>query len=124
MTTKRERILDIIGISIVLAIFLYWIIMDIYEKKVLKEDYRFTIATIIDRYFPAEGGPDVDYSYYVNNKSYIGSYQSVMKPSVQLHKRYYIKFYPKDPNIANILFDMPVPDSIKEAPDEGWEVLP
>ena len=124
MNEKQERIFNIIGISIVAAVCIFLIIKNIVENYKLEKDFRFTIAIIGEISSAAEGDADAKIVYHVNKKTFKGSCVIGIYPYVKPKQRYYIKFYPRDPRIVDVLFDMPVPDSIKEAPDGGWEVLP
>lgn len=41
-----------------------------------------------------------------------------------LGNRYYVKFETNNPKNSQILLNKPVPDSIKEAPSQGWDKIP
>ena len=42
----------------------------------------------------------------------------------EVGKRFIVKYIEDEENLSYILLEYPVPDSIKEAPPEGWEKLP
>ena len=46
------------------------------------------------------------------------------EPKKYLHKRFLVQYLKEEENMSEIFLQYPVPDSIKEAPPEGWEKMP
>lgn len=66
------------------------------------------------------------YSFYFNNKLYKAScYCGGSSSSLHIDQKYFIILNPEKPWSYNyLLYSYPVPDSITEAPPEGWKELP
>ena len=59
----------------------------------------------------------------MNNETYEAR-DRIAGRKYDMGKRYFIAVPIKFPSRGFILLDKPVPDSIKEAPPEGWKELP
>ncbi|WP_282036683.1 hypothetical protein [Saccharicrinis aurantiacus] len=92
-------------------------------ERELAEETRFTIGYVIKWYQGAKGKPTVNYSYTIERKNYESSeyIKSGYKKSVG--KRYFLKYYPLNPQNSKLLLDDPVPDWLK-APPNGWAEMP
>jgi hypothetical protein len=120
--TKRNKILSV---SIFLF-FVFCIIYNVFTCKRLERDGIYSIATI-EKVEGARSGKMVHLSYKYQNKTVQNSYiEDVTRASKNdVGKRVFIKFRPTDPDgDFDLIEDKPVPDSIKEAPVDGWEKLP
>jgi hypothetical protein len=97
----------------------------IYRKDVSINQGNYSIGLITKKYWPVISHESIMYSYEKNSKEYTNSaiYDDRLKPKVG--KRYLIK-YSLNYNFggAQIFQGIEVPDSIKEAPKEGWKELP
>ena len=89
----------------------------------LREKGRYTIGYIY-KYRKRLKGADISYyKYNVRNKLWYGS--TIDGESEELiHKRFLVKYVEGEEDLSEILLVYPVPDSIKEAPPEGWKKLP
>lgn len=66
-------------------------------------------------------GTDNKYTFYLNGKWYAGF------TSLPLHRdgtKYFIKFYPKNPNRNKATTVIAGPEDIKNLPPEGYKSLP
>ncbi|MDR6516414.1 hypothetical protein [Chryseobacterium camelliae] len=86
----------------------------------LKEG-NYTIGFVTKKYWPIVSHKKIIYIYTVNGKKFDNG--QVYSYALE-GKRYLVQFSLKDNSISNMLQDIPVPDSIKEAPPEGWKELP
>jgi hypothetical protein len=120
---KSNRIGIGLFIAVLVGIFIKFGIID---HKRLYNNHRFTIATITRIESSDSGGPLADFYYVVMGKKYTGYLILGNKKDVKVGDRYYIKFYPPNPNTENLIMDKPVPISIRteNAPVEGWATLP
>lgn len=96
----------------------YALIANYNDNNNLKSEGRFTIGeTSGVKSF--SNSLYVNFEFNFNNKKYTGD--KFYKNNIQKQGgMYFVKFYPKAPFVNKILINMPVPDSIKEAPPEGW----
>jgi len=97
----------------------------IIDKKRLESNYKFTIAVITYFDGSAEGCPNVNYTFKVNNKLFEQSIGNCggEYDYINIGDRYYVKYYPKDPMNGDILLDIKVNDTLI-APVDGWNELP
>lgn len=110
----------LIGLGLlVVGIFMKDLFMD---QPKLREKGRYTIGYIY-KYRKRLKGADISYyKYNVRNKLWYGS--TIDGESEELiHKRFLVK-YVEGEDLSKILLEYPVPDSIKEAPPEGWKKMP
>ncbi|GGH71101.1 hypothetical protein HNQ91_003158 [Filimonas zeae] len=81
----------------------------VFDDGKLRSNRRFTIATVYRISYPAEGGPDADYQYCVNQVTYKNSASiSTQKPQPVVGDKFLLKYYPPDPQVARILLDKPI----------------
>lgn len=100
-------------------------LLDVYQKnrmdKIKKGHY--TIGFVKETYI-ASKHKNLRYSYIVAHREYISSegYNYKYKPIVG--KRYLVQYSNEDKSESFLYQNIPVPDSIKLAPLEGWKELP
>ena len=85
---------------------------------------NYTIGYIDRIYWPIVNHKKVSYEYIVNGKEYSKSsiYNSDKRP--KKGHRYLVQFSLEDNSYSKIYQDIPVPDSIKQAPPGGWKERP
>ena len=93
------------------------------KKYFLNRSHRYTIGVTKRTYWTLSLGEQLDYTYKVSEKVYDNTVRYNDKSKVP-NGRYFVEYYTKDPSNSRLLQDLPVPDSIKKAPDEGWGYLP
>ena len=114
----------LIGIGIfIIGIFFYG---QLISKPNIEKYGIWVIATPYDTRGGGKGGSTyIKFKYKYLDKEYEsrenGFYGKIRE---MLKNRYLIKISSKDPNLCYFTDDYIVPDSIKEAPPEGWEKLP
>ena len=111
-----------IGTSIIIA-FLYGqvIIAPKFEKK-----GRYTIGIFNKYLYKSAGAYDIFFSYKVKNTMFKNrtNYPSDDFDGSEVGKRFIVKYIEDEESLSYILLEYPVPDSIKEAPPEGWKKKP
>ncbi|MBN2757119.1 MAG: hypothetical protein JXR51_08085 [Bacteroidales bacterium] len=123
-TNNLNRIAKTIFIIGILSIIIYIIIKSQYESKKRADNPQYTIGLIINVRARAKLSVALEYSFKVNYEGY-KSIRGIEKYNTKLiGKRFYVKFESGNPDNCEILLDKPVPDSIKEAPPEGWAKIP
>jgi hypothetical protein len=124
---KAEPFIRYSVITVLSVIFIVYIYRkSIYEPRILNEKHRFTIGQVVKIEHAAEGGKHADFRYYVKEKHYIGSIALDDTKDIQpkVGQRYFVKYYLSDPTIAYLILSDLVPDSLIDAPSNGWEIMP
>jgi len=89
----------------------------------LREKGKYTIGIIYD-YSQHKGGATIYYEYKAENKLYYSNAGAGGKEKESLLEKRFLVKYVEGEDLSKILLEYPVPDSIKQAPPEGWEKLP
>ena len=90
----------------------------------LREKGKYTIGIIYD-YSQHKGGATIYYEYKAENKLYYSNAGAGWKEKESLlEKRFLVRYVYDEIDLSEILLEHPVPDSIKEAPPEGWKKKP
>jgi len=87
----------------------------------LNKNKHFTIGYATGKGW--SGGSILNYEYYINNEKIKGGMRFNGDYDLYIGKRYFVKFSSKYHGNAKILVNMPVPDSIKKAPQMGWDSI-
>lgn len=115
---KNEKIV----LGVLLIIVVIGILFEMTIDNTLLKQGRLTVGRINSEIGSAKGGTVYKYSFQVNTKLYKGKKGSANKGKVG--KRYFVIYNPKDIKENRILLNLPVPDSIQKAPENGWSHLP
>ncbi|MGV0828204.1 hypothetical protein F0358_11230 [Empedobacter brevis] len=116
-----------------LTLVALYILSNSYFIKNTNENYRYCIAILSKTNSKGKGGWEYEYQYSYNNKFENGR-NNIPKDSLQFYeskidKRFLVKIN-KNEWVNRLFFtsrlyiNKPIPDSIKEAPSEGWKELP
>jgi hypothetical protein len=99
-----------IGASIMVIIIIFVIIKRYgFDESKLNSNYKFTQAIVYRISYPAEGGPDADFEYCVNQLVYRGFISfNPTQQKIMVGKKFLLKYYPPNPKIARILLDSPL----------------
>ncbi|MBE8725383.1 hypothetical protein [Flavobacterium hungaricum] len=85
------------------------------------EKGNYTIGLVTKKYWPILSHKKIIYTYTVNGVDYKNGQVYL---SAEEGKRYLIQYSLEDNSISDMFQNIPVPDSIKEAPNGGWKELP
>ncbi|BAP32517.1 citrate synthase I [Chryseobacterium sp. StRB126] len=94
-----------------------------YKQSPIKEG-RYTIAYATKMYWPVISYKRIEYKYNVNGKNYEATNIYALDPEVKIPARYLVQFSLEDQSFSTIYPNIPIPDSIRTAPREGWKELP
>lgn len=108
-------------VFLILLTPLFWYVY-IKQNPIKKGNY--TIAYVTKMYWPIISYKRIEYSYYVNDKNYEGTNIYAQDFKVEIPGRYLVQFSLKDNSFSTIYPNIPIPDSIRESPPEGWTELP
>ena len=121
----------IISTFVVLAIF--FVIVHFTNARLKREKderdrfKRYVIGVITEEHKYANGNLEIDYSYSFAGDRYSNSRtikRSLWDKSNTQGERYYVQIAYTNPSNAEIFFDHPVSDSVKNSPDSGWVNFP
>ncbi|MHA3046229.1 hypothetical protein JSO59_002495 [Riemerella anatipestifer] len=95
----------------------------LYHKNSSIEEGRYSIGIITNKYWPIVSHESITYIYYKKGIEYNSS--AIYNGKSEIGGRYLVQFSLKyNFGGAKIFQDIPIPDSIKSAPAEGWKELP
>ncbi|MBK6481546.1 MAG: hypothetical protein IPG01_00080 [Chitinophagaceae bacterium] len=94
------------------------------NKNQLKTDHRITIANIYEINAVLNGEPEINYKFNYDGKEFTWSVPTERWREFRIGQRIYVIFYPKNPKNNELIFDVIVPDSIKQIPEKGWLEIP
>lgn len=110
------------SLFLLFGIILVICLIGFYRSDTVAKEGVYTITTIY-KVQGARGGLRVDFRYTFGNKEYTGYTVNSSYSHNDAGKRLFIQVLPSDPERC-LITDIPVPDSIIEAPPEGWKELP
>lgn len=118
----RQSKWNLMVVVIPLILLLIWGYLR--KKEVNVEGGSYTIGYVDRIYWPIISHKKINYSYVVNDIKYDGTdiYDDRCKTATK--KLYLVQFSTIDNNASHIFQNIPVPDSIKTAPPNGWKELP
>lgn len=128
---KKKNIWTIILIAIFVIPIIYILISDIYIDEQLRTNYVYRIARVKGIEYISKNNNNwliFEYNKKSKGKIYISN-DSTDIYTHKIDKRFIVKMSEED-WINNmfytykIYFNIPVPDSVKSAPLEGWKELP
>ena len=103
------------------GLIIYYAINSILYDIYLKKDFAYTISHRISIWNVRRSGYDNKYTFFLKGNWYAGS------TSLPLHRdgtKYFIKFYPKDPNRNEATKIIVNSEDIKNLPADGYKKLP
>lgn len=121
--SKMKKILNIAGIIFFIVIITMVILKYFFNKDTLEKNHKYSVC-VVTRFEGVKGGFSVGYTFNVDHSENIVSEIVQEGNKSVIGKRFYVMFYPSNPKNSKVLLNKPVPDSIKEAPPEGWDKIP
>jgi hypothetical protein len=121
---KAEKIkLFITLLLIVLGIvgIFYSIIESVLDPYYLRKDFAYTISDKISLTTVGKGGTNEQYTFFLNGKWYAGN---TTLPLRRDGTKYFIKFYPPNPDRNNATEVIANSEDIKNLPSDGYKKLP
>ncbi|MEJ8598270.1 hypothetical protein JSO59_009175 [Riemerella anatipestifer] len=118
----RESKWNMLFILIPFALLMIWGYFR--EKELNVKEGRYTMDYVHKIYWPITNAKTLKYFYSVDDKEYSGISECNGKKAPKIGEYYLVQFSLIDNKASNIFQDIPVPDSIKSAPAEGWKELP
>lgn len=75
-------------------------------------------------YWPIVSYKRIRFNYNVKGKNYEATNIYALDPEVVIPARYLLQFSLEDHSFSTIYPAIPIPDSIREVPSEGWKEIP
>ncbi|MDR3025597.1 hypothetical protein [Chryseobacterium sp.] len=119
LTDRRSKWSYLLYLVLISPLFWY-----VYYKQSPIEKGNYTIAYARKMYWPIISYKRIEYDYTVKGKNYEATNIYALDPEIKIPARYLVQFSLEDTSFSTIYPNIPVPDSIKEAPPEGWKELP
>jgi hypothetical protein len=114
-------------VLVMLLIILVWGTFNTIEanniEKLLKENGKYTIATIKD-IKGAHSGRFVKVEFEYKKIKYESERRNETIPITRIGEKIFIKFLPTDPVNCDYYDDIEIPDSILKRPPQIWDTLP
>jgi len=109
---KRDWINRVGIFCMVFLLFFVVIKRYVFDESKLNSNYQFTQAIVYRISYPSEGGPDADFKYCVNQIEYKGYISfNPKQQKITVGRKFLLKYYPPNPNIARILLNKPIDSS-------------
>jgi hypothetical protein len=85
-----------------------------------KDEQRYTVATIKEKYIVARQGEGKVYTYRLAQKEYEGVCKSKACIESEIGTRYYVRTWIDRPSWSDLFEEYPVPENIHDPPTQGW----
>ena len=122
MTTKKiKSFLPGAVLIVCIVLVLYYFVNSILDYIYLKKDFAYTISESVSIGSSGKTGTDNKYTFYLKGKWYAGH---TMLPLRRNGTKYFIKFYPPNPNRNKATQVIADSEDIKNLPPEGYKKLP
>ena len=122
MKAQKIKFLLVVTLLVVgIAAGFYYAINSILDDIYLKEDFAYTISDRISIGASDRGGTDNRYTFFLKEEWYGGF------TKLPLHRggtKYFIKFYPPNPNRNEATKIIANSEDIKNLPPDGYKKLP
>ena len=103
----------------IIGFMIYWSWRSNYYLSNYK---KFTIGFVYATSYDGKATKYIDFKYKVSGVEYKSSHS--LYNCGKIPGRYYLEYSSVKPSICLLHQSMPVPDSIKEAPANGWDSIP
>ena len=119
MSERAKTIWTILGV-----IGMAWVLWDYFHHSdLLHERAKYTVGHVRGTHWAVKSGRQVDYLMTVNGQTYQGGSDEL--PGMKIEGgRYLVKYDSLDPEVKGVYYEHPIPDSVGEAPANGWFTPP
>ena len=116
MKTEKIKVLFAIILILGIAGFFYTITESVLDAYYLKKDFAYTISNKISYEDYSKVDSDGKYTFFLNAKWYTGSSRLALNTN---GTKYFIKFYPPNPNRSEATKVIATHEEIKTLPPDG-----
>lgn len=85
---------------------------------------KYTIGYVTGAALTVTSGWTLEYRFEINGKAYTGSRREESMTNTAVGARYLVKYDSLSPDWHQVYYEAPVPDSIRQAPRDGWRHRP
>ncbi len=119
MSDRTKTILTALGV-----IGFAWLMFDFYHRAdLLRARAKYTIGYVQGSHWAMKNGKQINYYATISGATYKGGKDEL--PGMRLAGgRYLVKYDSLDPEVKTVYFEYSIPDSIVEAPANGWRTPP
>lgn len=119
---KLKKFFGWVILIAVVALVIYSVIFDPFLDFIyLKKNSAYTVSHSISFGTPSKAGNESKYTFYLNGKWYAGFTSLPLKWD---GTKYFIEFYPKNPNRNKATTVIATNEDIKNMPPGGYKKLP
>ncbi|MBO9563156.1 MAG: hypothetical protein J7621_10295 [Niastella sp.] len=94
------------------------------RKNEIKKHLRYTVAVVYKESSSLKNGEHYHYKFHYNGNEYEAYNSKNRNYTVIVGDWYVVEFSYKDPSIAVIHYEWPVPHNLAPFPDTGWAKVP
>jgi protein associated with RNAse G/E len=120
-TTKIKSLLAVTLLIAGVVGLIFYAVNSILDDIYLKKNFAYTISDQISIGTSSRVGTDNRYTFFLKGEWYVGS---TTLPLRRDGTKYFIKFYPKDPNRNQATKIIANSEDVKNLPPEGYKNLP
>jgi hypothetical protein len=112
-------------LGLLLFFITFYFILNFIPSRNLENNYRFTLAEIIDFETQSEGSIEAKIVYNIKGVSYNGSFPLVWgyEKKFKIGQKVFVKYYTLNPKNAQINYDLNVNDSLAKKGGD-WKEIP
>lgn len=101
-------------------------VMSYRHNTMMRQGYRYTLATVYQTHWTLKAGRFVDAHYYIlGHRYYVSADAGSRPPEAVVGHRYLVKYHPPDPTVSEMYLEAPAPSYFTDAvPDTGWAEPP
>ena len=115
MSERAKNIFTILAVVGFIILYQYWTS----HADLLRTRAKYTIGYVRGSHWAVKSGRQINYFTIVSGATYKGGDDEL--PGMKVNGgRYLVKYDSLDPGTKAVYYDHPIPDSIKEAPANGW----
>ena len=119
MSERTKTIWTILG-----AVGLVWLFSNYFHHSdLMRERAKYSVGHVRGTHWAVKSGRQVNYLMMVNGQTYQGGDDEV--PGMKIEGgRYLVRYDSLDPEWKAVYYKHPIPDSVGEAPANGWFTPP
>lgn len=118
---KIKSLLPIVALIVCITLVFYYFVSSLLDNFYLKKDFAYTISNNVTIGTPSKAGNESKYTFFLNGKWYAGFTNLPLRRD---GTKYFIKFYPQNPNRNEATKIIANSEDISKLPRNGYKKLP
>lgn len=119
-----KKTLQYIALIVIIGLLLLGIYNPYRRENEIKKHLRYTVAVVYKESGSLKNGEHYHYKFYYNGTEYEAYNSKNRNYIVKFGDWYVVEFSYKDPAIAKIHYEWPVPHNLGPFPVAGWDKVP